>query len=405
MPNPVGAKVTGVGVVSCLGLGLRPLFDACLAGKTGLRLDDELGGHTGRIADSALQEARRRVEAHPVVGKLYASEPLLGLRGKATLLTAYALAEALGDEEAFGPDTGLIFATTTGHIASWEHELPLYVDGSLSAKDFAAHFRDYPLSRSIDAVTRAPEWDGPVQVLTSACAAGAQALALARRWLGSGKVKRCFVGATETLTHLTARGFGCFNLLAPEVATPFGQDRAGINLSEAAVFFKMEQGGSSPALGYVAGGATTMDAYDMTRPHPEGRGIHGAMLRALADARLEPRAIDWLNAHGTGTMANDAAEAAAIRMIFGKVQPWVSSTKSIHGHALGASGLLEAALAFEAMRLGQILPSSHTRVEDQSLGLKIATAPVRQPLRHVLKTTLGFGGINAALVLGRGDTP
>jgi 3-oxoacyl-(acyl-carrier-protein) synthase len=399
-----GASITGVGVVSPAGLGLAPLYEACRRGETLLAKTKHDARPVGRIPMAALDEARQRLadsELAPTIASAHhgteAEKPLL--------MTGAALLEALGDSglRIFDKDTGLIFATTTGHIASWEKDLPRYVRGDLKASAFAASFAHYPLTRAIDGLISQTDFRGAFQVLTSACAAGAQALALASLWLRTGRAKRVVIGATETLTQLTAQGFGCFNLLASDVARPFAADRQGINLSEAAAFFVLDADPDAPGYGRVLGGATTLDAFDMTRPHPEGRGLHTAITRALADAHLSPDAIDWVHAHGTGTPANDSAEAAALQMLFGTRRPPVTSTKAIHGHALGASGLLETALALEAMRRGEILPTAATEAVDPALSLDVRTRLEPARIRTTLKTTLGFGGVNAALVLAQGE--
>jgi 3-oxoacyl-(acyl-carrier-protein) synthase len=226
-------------------------------------------------------------------------------------------------------------------------------------------------------------------------------MALAHAWLRTGKVRRCLVGATETLTNLTVRGFGCFSLLSPKVAAPFAVDRAGINLSEGAAWFVLEAEPTPRALAYLRGGATNLDAFDMTRPHPSGRGLYRAMQGALAVAGVSPAAIDWVYAHGTGTLANDAAESAAIAAIFGEHAPLVSSTKGVHGHALAASGLIELAAALGALAEDVVLPTGNVKASDPALPVRLVLEPTPRPLAHVLKTTLGFGGVNAALVLSK----
>jgi 3-oxoacyl-(acyl-carrier-protein) synthase len=242
-------------------------------------------------------------------------------------------------------------------------------------------------------------------VLSSACAAGTQALALACAWLKMGKVRRCVVGATETLTTTTVRGFGCFNLLSASIAAPFDRARSGINLGEASVFFCLDARTDVAGLGWLLGGATALDAFDMTSPHPEGRGLYHAMRRALLAARLTPPAVDWVSAHGTGTPANDAAEATALAALFGDDAPPVSSTKAVHGHALAASGLLETALALSAIEAGEILPSVNLREVDPQIKLRLPRRPEPAALSSVLKSTLGFGGVNAAVVLSRRPSP
>lgn len=396
--------MTGIGVVSPAGLGIAPLYESCVKGETLIAPDKALGVPTGRVPMAVLDRARQDLAASELAPAFLDATPGTEAE-KPLLMTGSALLQALGTQGAsiFDKDTGLIFATTTGHIASWEKDLPRYARGDVSPEAFASSFKDYPLTRSLAGFVRQTDCRGPFQVLTSACAAGAQALVLAELWLRVGKAKRVVVGATETLTNLTAKGFGCFSLLAPDVARPFAEGRVGINLSEGSAFMVLSREDSAPHYGMVLGGATTLDAFDMTRPHPEGRGIHQAMTQALSGANIPSPLIDWVHAHGTGTPANDSSEATALRMLFGEASPPVTSTKAIHGHALGASGLLETALVFEAMRRGEILGIAHAAALDPSLGIPVQRRLEKRPVRRTLKTTLGFGGVNAALVLERGD--
>lgn len=398
--------MNGIGVVSPAGLGLVPLYEKCARGETLIAPDRVLGVPTGRVPMAALDLARQELAASELAPGFLDATPGTEAE-KPLLMTGSALLQALGSQGAsiFDKDTGLIFATTTGHISAWEKDLPRYARGDLAPEAFAGSFKDYPLTRTLAGFVRQTDFRGPFQVLTSACAAGAQALVLAELWLRIGKAKRVVVGATETLTNLTAKGFGCFSLLAPDVARPFAEGRVGINLSEGSAFMLLSGDATAPHFGKVLGGATTLDAFDMTRPHPEGRGIHQAMTQALSGANVPSPLIDWVHAHGTGTPANDSSEATALRMLFGEPSPPVTSTKSIHGHALGASGLLESALVFEAMRRGEVLGTSHASTLDPALGIKVQRRLEKRAVRRTLKTTLGFGGVNAALVLERGDLP
>jgi len=139
----------------------------------------------------------------------------------------------------------------------------------------------------------------------------------------------------------------------------------------------------------------------MTGPHPEGSGSVQAMTAALQMAGLGAADIDWVHAHGTGSAQNDLAEGTAIARLFGDApgRPWVSSTKSVHGHALGASGAIETALCVEAIRHQIIPPTAGLERPDPRIDLRHATQPQATSLRHIVKNTLGFGGSNAALVI------
>ncbi|MBI3555800.1 MAG: beta-ketoacyl-[acyl-carrier-protein] synthase II, partial [Deltaproteobacteria bacterium] len=269
-------------------------------------------------------------------------------------------------------------------------------------------------SQSLGSVTAALAellgFRGRAFLTSSACAASTQGLALAAQWLAQGKVKRVLVGGAEVLCNLTLEGFRSMQLVSPLNSTPFDVNRKGINLSEAAAFVCLEPEATATAkpLAHLSGFGLSTDGYHMTAPHPEGRGIFEAMQAALKSAGLSTQDISWVHAHGTGSRHNDQAEGSAIARLFtdgaGRAiidGPWTSSTKWVHGHALGASGALETTLCVHALLQQTILKTTGLKDPDPAIGLRHPTASAPARLRHILKTTLGFGGSNAALVLSQ----
>ncbi|RYZ76672.1 MAG: beta-ketoacyl-[acyl-carrier-protein] synthase II, partial [Proteobacteria bacterium] len=222
-------------------------------------------------------------------------------------------------------------------------------------------------------------------------------------------VKRCLVGGVEVLSPLTVEGFKSLQLLSTTAAHPFDEARKGINLSEGAGFLilEAEESKQSPSLAQIAGFGLTTDAFHMTGPHPEGEGCFNAMAQAVSKAGLKPSDISWVHAHGTGSDLNDLSEGRAIAKYFGispqLSSPQVSSTKFSHGHALGASGALETILCIESLRRQTILKSGGLEKQDSRIPIEIVKESRSFPLKHILKNTLGFGGINAALVLSRSE--
>jgi 3-oxoacyl-[acyl-carrier-protein] synthase-1 len=273
-----------------------------------------------------------------------------------------------------------------------------YLRNEMNEQEFAAHFRHQPLALIMKQLAVAFDLKGPMQLVTTACAASTHALALADMWIRSGKVKRCLVGGTELLCDLTVRGFDSFQLLAREQSKPFDKDRRGINLSEASAFLVLESSQEKASgLCALTGGGMSSDAYHMTSPDPQGRGCVAAMQKALRSASVEASHVDWVYAHGTGSLHNDSAEAAAIDQIFGE-SVLVSSTKACHGHALGVSGVLESVIAVQALRDGVILGNTNFAQAGDDIRVRIAPEHVKKPLRHILKNTLGFGGANGSVV-------
>ncbi len=253
--------------------------------------------------------------------------------------------------------------------------------------------------------------------ITSACASGAHAVGEAFRSIARGELDACLAGGTEAaVTPLGVGGFAAMRALtkrndAPEQASrPWDQDRDGFIIAEGAGLLVLEdleqaQRRSATIYAEVVGYGASADAYHLTQPAPEGEGAQRAMRAALADARLAPEQIDYLNAHGTSTPVGDVLELEAVRAIFGEHVRglWISSTKSVTGHLLGAAGGLEAVFSVLALKQGLVPPTInlHNPVpEAQGIDLMPHEARTRA-LRHVLSNSFGFGGTNASLIFAK----
>jgi 3-oxoacyl-(acyl-carrier-protein) synthase len=293
-------------------------------------------------------------------------------------------------------EDGLLIGTTTGNILCWEDG----VIASGKTGDLAGALADHePLGAVLDPICHALNFSGLARLITTACSSSSQTLALGAHWLRSGRVKRCLVGGAEILSRLTVEGFRCLQLLSSQPPTPFDAKRAGINLSEGAAFLCLEAGVSSRALAYVSGYGMSSDAYHMTAPEPEGRGCYEAMQAALKNSGLTSSSINWVYAHGTGSPANDLSEGKAIERLFGESKPWVSSTKGLHGHYLGASGAVETVIGIHALRSQVIPKTTGLQNPDPRISVRHPLQSLREPISHFLKNSLGFGGSNASLVL------
>jgi len=369
--------ITGIGAYTCAGRSASELWDHALRGASGIR--DGVG----------------RIEMD-VAGEETANT------ARTTCFAANAAREAMKSAgwNGFGSNDGLIFATTTGRIPAWELPLVAHLRGEMDRERFAEVFRSQPLGSALDALKEELGFFGRTLLVSSACSAATQALALGAMWIRQGRAKRVLVIGAEVLCNLTLAGFASLQLLAKEGARPFDRDRGGINLSEGAGAICLESEPARAALALLSGYGLSTDGYHMTSPHPEGQGSFQAMRQALATAGLRPDEISWVHAHGTGSKHNDSAEGAALAHLFAEVPtaPYVTSTKRVHGHALGASGAIETVICVEAIRRGIVLPTAGLRTPDAAIRVRHATAPIETPVRHVLKNTLGFGGTNASLV-------
>lgn len=240
-----------------------------------------------------------------------------------------------------------------------------------------------------------------------ACAAGAQAILDGLRQVEWGYADVAVVGGSEAaIRQSTVQGFASARALSPTMtARPFDRDRDGFVLGEGAAILVIEERERALARGAtiiaeIAGGASTADAHHITAPHPDGDGAERAIRLALVDAGLSPADIGYVNAHGTGTELNDRTEGKVIARVFDR-QPPVSSVKGVTGHALGASGAIEAAATVLAIDRGELPPNAGLVEKDPEIPLdNIATERTSWNPRPAISNSFGFGGHNTVLVFG-----
>jgi 3-oxoacyl-[acyl-carrier-protein] synthase-1 len=242
---------------------------------------------------------------------------------------------------------------------------------------------------------------GPSVVISTACSSSAKVFATAARWIAAGLVDAAVVGGVDSLCLTTLHGFHSLQLTASGPCRPFDVARDGISIGEAAAFVLLEPplpgepGDNAQLLGCGESG----DAHHMSAPHPEGLGAQIAMRAALADAGLEPRQIDYLNLHGTGTPSNDLAESLAVQAVFPDGVA-CNSTKGATGHTLGAAGALEAVICLLAIEHGLMPGGVHLQTLDPRLPLDYRPLPVAARVRIAMSNSFGFGGSNCSLIFG-----
>ncbi len=251
---------------------------------------------------------------------------------------------------------------------------------------------------------------GPSMAISTACSSGALAIATAAEMILMGEADVMLAGGADSLSRMTWGGFHSLLLVDSAGCRPFDANRAGMSLGEGAGVLVIEAEDTARKRGAnilarLSGWGASCDAYHSTAPHPEGAGALAAMRCAVQRAGLEATAIDYVNAHGTGTRDNDLAEAKALKSLFGGRVPPVSSTKRLFGHALAASGAIEAVICVEALRRQQLPPNPGFNTLDPAIGLEPITSVRPATLTHVMSNSLGFGGNNAALIFSRPDAP
>ena len=241
---------------------------------------------------------------------------------------------------------------------------------------------------------------GPRYVVSTACSSSAKVFSSARRLLDVGLADAVLVGGVDGLCNTTVRGFNSLGVMANEPCRPFGADRPGMNVGEGAAFLLLEREGKARAL--LRGVGETSDAYHMSSPEPEGRGALAAMKQALEEAGVRPDEVGYVNAHGTGTKYNDAAESKAVHTLFGADVP-VVSTKAYTGHTLGACGAIEAIFSIVALEQGWIPAAIGSHPLDEEIAVQVPESILERPLRYALSNAFAFGGNNCSVLLEKGD--
>jgi 3-oxoacyl-[acyl-carrier-protein] synthase II len=248
---------------------------------------------------------------------------------------------------------------------------------------------------------------GPRATIVTACSSGAASLAVAADLLADGVVSLALAGGADALTRICFMGFNALRLLDPEPCRPFDRQRRGMSIGEGAAFVVLEDAEHARARGArvyaeLAGHGVTTDAFHVTSPHPEGEGMVRAMRAALSRGRVEPRAVGYANAHGTGTVQNDRIEARALRAVFGEGQVLVSSTKSMIGHTMAAAGSLEAVATILALVTETVPPTVHLTTPDPEVAFDCVPDTAREvTLECAVSNSFGFGGQNVTLLFRR----
>ncbi len=247
---------------------------------------------------------------------------------------------------------------------------------------------------------------GPSFAIASACSSSTQAIGTGLQMIRAGIVDIALVGGTEhCITNNSMLAWEALRVMTPDLCRPFSKNRNGMVLGAGAAIIVLESeehacSRGATVLAELAGYGTTTDAKDPVSPDVEGAAR--AMREALADAGVAPAAVDYVNAHGTATIVNDATESAALAKIFGERTPHVpiSSTKAVHGHGLGAAGALEMVVTLGAMRESIAPPTINYEVPDEKCPLDlIPNTARRMPIHIAMSNSLAFGGINAVLVM------
>ncbi|BBO75882.1 3-oxoacyl-[acyl-carrier-protein] synthase 2 [Desulfosarcina widdelii] len=326
----------------------------------------------------------------------------------AAALQALAEAGLLPMEERSTARTGVVIGGGAGGMLECEPVFARYLETGADRMPVSS-FAAFSCASSADHIATHLKLFGPRTTFMTACSSGATAIGFARDLIRSHAADIMVCGGTEPLCRITYSAFNALQAVDPEPCKPFDRNRQGLTLGEGAGIVILEsldhaRKRGAPIYGEILGCGITCDAHHMTAPDIEGAGAAAAMAAALADAGISADRVDYINAHGTATPANDRMEAHAIERVFGNRARHipVSSTKSMIGHTLGAAGAIEAVACLLAIERDFIPPTIHHNATDDDCPLDVVPSHSR-PARSdtVLSNSFAFGGNNTALVLGR----
>jgi 3-oxoacyl-(acyl-carrier-protein) synthase len=247
---------------------------------------------------------------------------------------------------------------------------------------------------------------GLVTAISTACSSAANAIMMGAKLIESGQLDRIIVGGTDALSKFTINGFKTLMILSDTYNTPFDNNRKGLNLGEAAAFLVLESDTivkkeNKKVLAYVTGFGNANDAFHQTASSENGEGAFLAMNKALKMAQLDPKDIDYINAHGTATPNNDLSEGRAIIRVFGENAPEFSSTKPFTGHTLAAAAAIEAVYSVLALQNDIIFPNKNFQTPMEEFNLLPITELTSKPLQHVLSNSFGFGGNCSTVIFSK----
>lgn len=406
--------ITGIGLVTPNGIGTADTWRAVLGGESGIA--------PITLFDVSQYGVRFAGEVKGFVPEEYFPRKKIKEMGRFAHLAIAASKHCLDDAaitftEEDRDDCGTFIGVGLGGLDNlYHHSLTLHDKGPSKVSPY--FIPSVIANLGAGQVAMAFNLRGPSYCNTSACASGAHALGEAFSWIRQGRTQLMLAGGAEsTITGLCMAGFGAMHALSKRnddparASRPWDQARDGFVVGEGAASLMLESLTHAKARGAkiyaeVTGYGATCDAYHLTKPAPEGEGAQRAMRMALKDAKLAPRDIDYINAHATSTPHGDIEEARAIMKVFGDhardPNLWVSSTKSVTGHMLGAAGAVEAAFCALALHEGRVPPTANLDNLDPEVPFDCVPNTARdRKIRHAMSNSFGFGGTNATLVFSK----
>ncbi len=401
--RPHRVVITGAGIVTALGAGWELNNAGFRTGQTAFRpvtLFDVSRQRTKIAAEIDLPD-------YGLPARL--SRHAFARTSRATRMLLLAAREAWR-QSGWEPDDQLpvVLGTTSGEMTLGQAYLSQALAHPRRFKHQPTRVAHYQVQRQALVLCDEFGFTGPLQIISNACASGANAIGHAFALLRQGHARRVLTGGYDALCHLTFAGFDSLQALSPTPCRPFDAHRTGLTLGEGAAVLTLEtlasaQKRGAEILGEIIGYGATTDTHHLTQPHPAGDAALAAMQAACTQAGITPAEVDYVNAHGTATPQNDATESAALNRWAGAraASLPVSSTKASIGHLLGAAGAVEAVVCLMALRGQWLPPETALETPDPVCQFPIVRQPTDATVNVALSNSFGFGGANATLVFRR----
>ncbi|MBO4692696.1 MAG: beta-ketoacyl-[acyl-carrier-protein] synthase family protein [Bacteroidales bacterium] len=393
-----GIAITGMGIISALGIGLDKTYTSLLEGHCPIASPKYINTvHTNLPCGEVEFSNSQLVD---LIGedkrKLFPRSALLGI------VAARAAEQDARLEE--GTKVALISGTTVGGMDITESYLKSFLEGPEESDKIFLHLDGVCNDLIADSLKSRVVY---TDVISTACSAAANAIAFGAELIESGRYDIIIAGGTESLTKYHFNGFNSLMILDDSPCRPFDASRKGLNLGEGAGFIVLEsvehaqkRGAKIRAL--LSGWGNACDAFHQTASSPDGKGAYLAMTKALKKAHLAPEDIDYVNAHGTGTQNNDLSEGKALMTLFGEKMPYVGSTKCFTGHATSAAAALEAIISLLVIEKRFIPANLRFETNDPGLSFSPVTETVTDiEVKHVISNSFGFGGNDTSLIFSK----
>ena len=404
--------VTGLGTINPLGNKVSDSWEKLLNGVSGI--DHITSFDTENLPVTFAGEVKN-FDANEYMGKQHARK-----LDRSAHLSIFATEQALKDagvdtETRLGSNVGIVFGTGIGGIGATEDAVRVFDSRGPSRINPLAITQLMPNS-STGQVAIKFGIEGPSLTITTACAASANAVGEAKNLIENGIVDMVVAGGTESgTTPMTIAAFAQIRALSTkndipsEACSPFDKNRDGFVMAEGSTVLVMESEESANSrnakiYGYVDGYGATTDAHHITAPAEGGAGALRAMELALKDAGIEKNKIEYINAHGTSTPANDKNETLAIKELFAEhaYDLQISSSKSMTGHLLGGAGAFESMVCLLSLKNNKISPTINLNTPDEECDLNYTpNIPIDREISYAMSNSFGFGGHNGVLIFGK----